>query len=128
MRPWEGFSLWDGIRYDRDALDEMLGGRKMGLVRAILDGSKIVQEERDRSCGRRASQGTRREGEAQGQAAEARKVSAAFAQEALPELESLAEIDAISNVDALESIIESVFDASSADPVRAAILTAAKPN
>jgi len=45
-----------------------------------------------------------------------------------PELESLAQIDAISNVDALESIIESVLDATGADPVRIAILTAAQPN
>ena len=45
-----------------------------------------------------------------------------------PELESLVEIDAISDVDGLESIGESIFDASSADTVRAAILAAARPN
>ena len=83
----------------------------MGLVRAILDGSKLVQEERDQAA-----------------AAEARKCLRVLLRKRLPELESLPEIDTISNVHALESIFESVFDASGADPVRAAILTAAKSN
>ena len=100
-----------GVHYDRDSLNEMLGGRKMGLVRAILDGSKLVQEERDQAA-----------------AAEARKCLRVLLRKRFPELESLPEIDTISNVHALESIFESVFDASGADPVRAAILTAAKPN
>ena len=95
----------------------------MGLVRAILDGSSIVQEERDQA----AAEG-RAEGEAKGRAAEARRVLRLLLRKHIPELESLAEIDGISNADALESIIESVFDASGADPVRAAILTAAKTN
>ena len=95
----------------------------MGLIRAILAGSSIVQEERDQA----AAEG-RAEGEAKGRAAEARRVLRLLLRKHFPELESLAEIDGISNVDALESIIESIFDASGADTVRAAILTAAKPN
>ena len=87
----------------------------MGLVRAILDGSKLVQEERDQAA-------------AEGRAAEARRVLRLLLKKHFPALESLAEIDGISNVEALESIIESIFDASGADPIRAAILTAAKPN
>ena len=91
----------------------------MGLVRAILDGSSLVQEERDQAAA---------EGRAEGRAAEARRVLRLLLRKHFPELECLAEIDGISNVEALESIIESVFDASGADPVRAAILTAAQPN
>src|ERR1019366_6704565 len=117
------FLTLGSLRYDRDSLNEMLGGGKMGLVRAILDGSSIVQEERDQA----AAEGEAK-GEAKGRAAEARRVLRLLLKKHFPELESLAEIDGISNVDALESIIESIFDASGADPVRAAILTAAQPN
>ncbi len=38
------------IRYDRDSLKEMLGGREMGLIRAILDGSSLVEEERQQAA------------------------------------------------------------------------------
>ena len=113
------------VRYDRDALNEMLGGGKMGLLRAILDG-----QSRWRRKGRKPRRKARREGLAQGRGGRrgartggrGAQVSAALAQEAFPELESLAEIDAISNVNALETIIESVLDATGADPVRTAIL------
>ena len=107
----------------------------MGLVRAILDGSKLVQEERDQAAAEGLAKGLAEglaegeaKGQAKGQAAEARRVLRLLLRKQFPELESLAEIDGISNVEALESIIESVFDASGAGPVRAAILTAAKPN
>jgi hypothetical protein len=110
------------IRYDRDSLNEMLGGGKMGLVRAILDG-KMMEEERAHAAAQGAAQG-----EAQGRAAEARKFLRLLLRKHFPELESLAQIDEISNVNALETIIESVLDATGADPVRAAILTAAQAN
>ena len=67
-------------------------------------------------------------GLSQGRAAEARKFLRLLLRRHFPELESLEEIDAIFDVDALESIGESIFDASSPDPLRAAILTAARPN
>jgi predicted transposase YdaD len=125
------FLTLGSLRYDRETLNELLGGRKMGLVRAILDGSKIVQEERDQAAAEGLAKGLaegQAQGQAQGQAAEARRVLRLLLKKHLPELETLTEIDVISNVDALESIIESVFDGGGADPVRAAILTAAKPN
>jgi predicted transposase YdaD len=117
------FLTLGGVRYNRSSLDEMLGGGKMGLVRAILEGSNIVQEERDEA----AAAGEAR-GEARGQAVEARKFLRLLLRKHLPELESLAEIDAVSNIEALESIAVSVLDASGADSVRSAILAAAKPN
>jgi hypothetical protein len=117
------FLTLGSVRYDRNSLDEMLGGRKMGLVRAILDGSKIVQEERDQA----AAEGEAR-GEARGEAVEARKFLRRLIRKRFPELESLAEIDAVSSVAALEAIGESVLDATAPDSVRAAILAASKPN
>jgi hypothetical protein len=111
------FLTLGSLRYNRNSLNEMLGGRKMGLIRAILDGSNLVQEERDLAAA---------EGRAEGRATEARRFLRLLLRKHFPEMESLAEIDAISNADVLESIIESVFDASGADAVRAAILTAAK--
>jgi hypothetical protein len=102
------------IRYDRDSLNEMFGGGKMGLMRAILDG-KMMEVERAQAA-------------AQGRAAEARKFLRLLLRKHLPELESLAQIDAISDVNALETIIENVLDATGADPVRTAILKAAQSN
>jgi hypothetical protein len=133
------FLTLGSVRYDRNSLDEMLGGRKMGLVRAILDGSKIVQEERDQAAAEGEARGEARgqargealgeaRGQALGQAAEARKFLRLFLRRRFPELESLAEIDAVSSVQALEAIAESVLDAAGPDSVRAAILAAAKPN
>jgi hypothetical protein len=106
------------IRYDRDSLNEMLGGAKMGLMRAILDG-KMMEVERAQAAA---------QGEELGRAAEARKLLRLLLRKHFPELESLAQIDAISSVDALEAIIESVLDATGAEPVRTAILTAAQPS
>jgi len=106
------------IRYDRDALNEMLGGGKMGLLRAILDG-KGMEVDRARAAA---------QGEARGRAEEARKFLRLLLRKHFPELESLAQIDAISNADVLESIIESVLEATGGDAVRAAILTAAQPD
>ncbi len=45
------------IRYDRDSLKEMLGGREMGLIRAIWDGSSLVQEERDEAAAKGRMEG-----------------------------------------------------------------------
>ena len=86
----------------------------MGLLRAFMDGKGMEVE--------------RAQAAAEGRAAEARKFLRLLLRKRFPELESLAQIDAISNVDALETIIESVLDATDADPVRTAILTAAQPN
>ena len=119
------------VRYDRDALNEMLGGGKMGLLRAILDGKAMDEERAEAEAkGEARRSGARRggRGEAQGRAAEARKFLRLLLRKHFPELESLAQIDAISNVNALETIIESVLDGTSADAVRTAILTAAHTN
>ena len=79
----------------------------------------MVQEERDEAAA---------QGMAKGRAEEARKVLRRFLNRHFPDLAPLTEIDAISDVDTLESIIETAFDAKSADQVRAAILNTTKPN
>ena len=106
----------------------------MGLLQAILDG-KAMEVERARAAAEGQAEGQAKglaeglaEGRAEGRAAEARKVLRLLLRKHLPELEPPAEIDEISNVDALESIIESALDATGADAIRAAILTAARKN
>jgi hypothetical protein len=116
------FLTLGSIRYDRDALNEMVGGRKMGLRQAILDG-KMMEVDRAKA----AAEG-RAEGEAQGQAQEARKFLRLLLRKRIPELESMPEIEAICDVEVLEAIIESVVDGSEAGPVRTAILAAVKAN
>lgn len=113
------FLILGAVRYDRNALEEMLGGRRMGFSQAILEGSKVVQELRDEAASA---------GEIRGQAAEARKFLRLFLRKHFPELEFLPEIDAISNVSDLEAIGEAVLDAHSAEAIRAKVLAAAKPS
>ena len=118
------FLTLGAIRYDRDAPDEMLGGGKMGLRQAILDG-KMMEVDRERAAAQGRAEG-RSEGRSEGRAEEARKFVRVLLRRHYPELESLAAIDAISNVDALEAVVESILDATGAEAVRTAILTAAQ--
>jgi predicted transposase YdaD len=112
------------VRYDRSLLNQMLGGGKMGLVRAILDGSSIVREEREQA----AAEG-RAEGKALGKAEEARKVLRLGLRVKFPDLESLPEIDRISSIEGLETLIESVFTSIDGSAIRNAIVAAAsRPN
>jgi hypothetical protein len=100
------------IRYDRNTLIDMLGGVDMGIMRAFLDGSSIVREERA-------------EGRTEGQAGEARKILCFLLQRKFPDLDCLPAIEQISSVDQLEKLIETAYDATNADALRTAILTAA---
>lgn len=109
------FFMLGSIRYDRDSLREMLGGGEMGLIRAILDGSSLVQEERD-------------EARAEGRVDEARRFLRLLLRNNFPELASIPEIDQISTVEALEALGEAIVEARDADRVRDAILAAARPN
>jgi hypothetical protein len=88
----------------------------MGLLQAILDG-KDMEVERERAAAA---------GRAEGRAGEARKILRLLLQKYFPALASLAEVEMISDPDTLDSIIESVLNGASAEPVRAAILSAAQ--
>jgi predicted transposase YdaD len=51
------FLTLGSIRYDRNRLEEMLGGSKMGLVEAILEGSSLVREATEKAAREGASRG-----------------------------------------------------------------------
>jgi hypothetical protein len=44
------FLTLGSIRYDRNRLEEMLGGHTMGLVEAILEGSSLVREAKEKAA------------------------------------------------------------------------------
>jgi hypothetical protein len=97
----------------------MLGGREVGLIRAILDGSSLVQEERDEAEAK---------GRQEGQVGEARRFLRRLLRKNFPQLESMPEIDQISTVEALEALGETIIEARDADAVRHAILAVARSN
>ncbi len=99
----------------------------MGLIRAILDGSSLVEEERQKGRAEGHAEG-QVEGRMQGQLNEARRFLRLLLRKNFPELESLTEIDQISTVETLEDLGEAIIDARNADAVREAILAAARPN
>jgi hypothetical protein len=113
------FFLMGSLRYDRSSLAAMLGGREMGLIKAILDGSSIVQEIRQEG---------REEGLETGRLNEARRFLRLLLRKNFPDLESLNEIDQISSVEVLESLGETIMGARDAGLVRDAIVSAAQPN
>jgi hypothetical protein len=121
------FLMLGGVRYDRGLLAEMLGGAKMGLVKAILDGSIVVQQERDRAAAQGLAKGLA-QGQAEGTVEEGRKFLRLMLRKRFPALELLPEIDAISDITTLESLGELVMDATEAAPVQAAIVAAAQVN
>ncbi|HEY3838235.1 MAG TPA: hypothetical protein VGL72_16760 [Bryobacteraceae bacterium] len=100
------------LRYDRDTLFEMLGGAKMGLMKAFLDGSSIVREERA-------------EGRAEGRVEEARHALRIVLRAKFPDLEQMAEVDRISSVEKLEALLEAVCRTNDMDFIRREILATA---
>jgi hypothetical protein len=106
------FLTLGSIRYDRNRLEEMLGGQKMGLVEAILEGSSLVREAKEKaeSEGRAAGLAAglaegRAEGREQGQVEEARRLLRSALQRKFPGLEVMPELDAIMSPETLESIL-----------------------
>jgi predicted transposase YdaD len=108
----------------------------MGLVRAILDASSLVREERasarvegreeGRIEGRTEGRAEGRiEGKVEGEAAEARKLLRIALRTQYPDLLVMPEVDQITKVEALESMIEAVLCGSSQDTIRRTILAAA---
>lgn len=101
------------LRYDRNVLEEMLGGPKMGLREAIIRGSSLLEEARE-------------EGKAEGNAEEARRLLRLSLRAKFPGLESMPEIDSIRRVESLESIlVGQVLASTDAQSVRQAIVAAA---
>ena len=94
----------------------IVGGGRMGLIEAIVEGSWIFQEARAKG---------EEKGRAVGRADEARKFLRLLLRKKFPGLESMVEIDQIFDVATLESLFDQTFDASDVGLIRASILAAA---
>jgi hypothetical protein len=118
------FLTLGSIRYDRNRLEEMLGGPKMGLVEAILDGSSLVREAIEKAESEARAAGLaeghvaglaaghvagRSEGWAAGHVEGARRLLRTALQRKFSGLDRLPEIDAIASVETLESILGEVL-------------------
>jgi hypothetical protein len=98
------FLTLGSIRYDRDRLEEMLGGPKMGLVEAILEGSSLVREVREKAASESREEG-RAEGREEGRLEEARRLLRSALRLKFPGLDAMPEIDLIAPAETLESIL-----------------------
>jgi hypothetical protein len=104
------------LRYDRDTLIEMVGGARMGLTKAFIDGSSLIREERAEG---------REEGFAEGRVEGARKLLRVGLRSKFPKLEFQPEIDRISSIERLEALMEGIFNTSDVDSMRAALTSSA---
>lgn len=111
------------LRYDRASLQEMFGVRNMALIRALMDGSSLVQEERDKARAEGQVEG-RRQGRLDG----ARRFLRLLLRKNFSQLQSMPEIDQIPNVETLEALGETIVESRDADRIREAIRAAATPN
>ena len=139
------FLTLGSVRYDRKALEEMLGGPRMGLVEAILEGSSLVKEATTKAAEEGWAAGVAAgkaegvatgmaEGKAEGLAEgisvgrenEARRLLRIALQAKFPGLEEMSEIGLISSVAAIEAIlVRHALNESSRAAAQQAILAAA---
>ena len=108
------FLTLGSLRYDREQLKEMLGASKMGLIQAILEGSSLVKEERDKA----------RE---EGRTGEARRLLRIVLKSRFPGLEQMTEIEAISPTETMESLLTMAITSTERRSVERAIAAAARP-
>ncbi len=88
-----GRFLWLGsLRYDREEIESMLGGMRMGLSEAVMQG-KFMRTERAKAAS---------EGQTEGE----RKLLRKFLATRFPGLETMPEIDRIASADAIEALFE----------------------
>ena len=118
------FLTLGSLRYDREELNQMLGGPRMGLVEAIMEGSSLVRHEREVAEAKGLEKGIekgiekglakgiergRAEGEAhgmmKGQSEEARRLLRMALAERFPGLDTMPELDRIHDLSALESLL-----------------------
>jgi hypothetical protein len=100
------------IRYDKEELKEMVGGPKMGLVEAILEGSHMVREMTDKA---------REEGVAVGRAEGVRNVLIRILRERHPHLAELPELRSIDDVNALDRLIGLAYTSADDSQIEQAI-------
>jgi len=108
------FLILGGVRYHRELLEGMLGGRKMGLVELLLQESSIFKEAREQAVA---------EASETAHAAGVRQMFRHILRKKFPELEFMPEIEKISKPD-LDSLTDLVMDSDDVDSVRQAIAAA----
>src|SRR5579871_3298268 len=121
------FVTLGSLRYDRGQLEEMLGESKMGLVEAILEGSSLVREVRERAA-KEAREAGIAEGEAKGLEGGSRKAFRILLESKFTGLETMPEIDMISTEQALVSLMKSAIESSERETVQRSIIVASRPN
>ena len=94
------FLILGSMRYDRDELNQMLGGSRMGFVEAIIQGSSLFQYEREQ-----AEAKGKAEGKAEGEAKEARRLLRLALADRFPGLDTMPELDRIVDLADLESLL-----------------------
>ncbi|MFN7918993.1 MAG: hypothetical protein U0Q16_02785 [Bryobacteraceae bacterium] len=116
---WRFIAL-GSLRYDRTWLEATLGGLRVGLVEAILEGSSLVKDITRRAV----SEAGARERD-QGRIEGARHVLRVALRRRFPELENSPEIDRIDEMGKLESLVDHVLSGGIRDSVERAIRAAA---
>jgi hypothetical protein len=129
------FLTLGSIRYDRNRLEEMLGGSKMGLVEAILEGSSLVREATEKAAKEGAARGLAEglekglsEGRAEGRTAEARRLLCIALKAKFPGMEPAPEIEAIGTPETLESLLETAILSTDRSGVEQALAAAVRAN
>ena len=98
------FLTLGAVRYHRSELEQMLGGKKMGLVECIMEGSSIVKEYTDRATEQGLAEGLAK-GTDKGKVEEARRLLTLALARRFPGLEASPEIDRIASLSDLESLL-----------------------
>lgn len=125
------FLTLGSLRYHRSELEAMLEGAHMGLVEAILEGSSLVKEAKEKAAEQGWAMGMEKglaegrvKGWTEGQSSEARRLLRSCLAARFPGLETLAEIDAIAGVPAMESLLLRIVTAADRDEAMKAIMAA----
>jgi hypothetical protein len=125
------FLTLGSVRYDRDQLEEMLGGSKMGLVEAILEGSSLVREATEKAAREGSARGQAvglaeglAEGLAAGQTVAARRSLRIALKAKFPGMETAPEIDSIASAETLDMLLETAITATDRSRVELALAAA----
>ena len=133
------FLTLGSVRYDRGQLEEMLGASKMGLVEAILEGSSLVREAKEKAAREGIAEGQKKglaeglaegraEGRSEGRTEEARRSLCIALKARFPGLETAPEIETIASAEALETLLETAITASDRSHVERALAAAIPAN
>lgn len=123
------FLTLGSIRYDRNQLEAMLEGTRMGFVEAIMEGSSLVQEVRDKALKQGVQQGVQQghqRGVEEGRIEEARRLLRVCLRTRFAGLEAVPEIDAIGSLDAIEALLQNALTVTDSAEIQRQIAAAAR--